>query len=853
MKLPLAFCALALSSFALETQWRVNSPNNFFQTNDNWTQGVPGVNDVGIFNTSGTTVFINAEPSPSVYELRFLQPTTVVNNGQVTLDKLTVSGSTGYFTSAYDAHYLNFFGADRLFTVTDRILFQNTKIFNPSLTTGNGTIDLVGSSIFCGRNENSSTFDGVTVNLDQYIIPNPSISPRKSFLGAPDLSVTADIYTNNATFTTTSATGSQLFNNTYLFGTNTYVHIEAGNVIGPMAFTATETTFSVDGDMYVQGLNGSPYDGYSFLDSGLIEGRGTLTLLGTVDISTPIDIDNLIIGTASDGSLYAEDLEDITSAKASVFFRKGRAINARTFKAIASKVITRGNQMIANIRLQDGSIWQVTDTKINNSNVRVTSSKVIAKRQAPSDTFAMACAASSLEFDRGSAIDVEAVRGLASVQLADVSLKIGLTPSLDERFDLVDDDVVLTVLPSSFSSDDDALGYQIMTFDNTTVEGDFRIVIDPSLGSFTPVVNSQGIYIVSNTNTFETIATTSNNQHVGSLLNQLLFSPTTPECLSSDIQSMLFLSSDADNHIMSQMQPTAFKNQQIVLEEMMFNINDETQENLYSYHQGFKGALYGGFNRLVQHGFSQYGGYRSQAGYEMIAMTYGKNSWQVLGGLGALETSVRNKKINSKSSSASVLGTLAVSYFMKHWAFGLDGLYGYNFLKTTRHVNQFDAKAVSAHGGYSIKTQGHVNYDKTWNNTRLRPYDDLAYLFTYENSFKEHRADCLDFRVRSSSRSMIRNTLGFRLDLGLQYEIKPFIDLSYVYEYRFKGQDYRFKFVDTDSYASTKGLPPPRNMGKVVLGLNRSEGLWDYQLKFTGQYGKRFKDSGVHLNVDRRF
>jgi hypothetical protein len=350
-------------------------------------------------------------------------------------------------------------------------------------------------------------------------------------------------------------------------------------------------------------------------------------------------------------------------------------------------------------------------------------------------------------------------------------------------------------------------------------------------------------------------AKTPNQRAVASNLDAL--NGQTNPCLQEEIDAMFDLSEPDLDSLLNQLEPSELKGHQIALEEINFVINDELNDLLYSHYQGFKGFIFGGFERLSQNGYGQYAGYRTQGGFEMIGFTYGKDKCQAIASVGSIQARTEFKKANAHATSTSVLGNLGISGSESRWMFGVDGLFSYNYLTTKRRIyipnTIFDSKATSSHQGYNLKANGLISYSKTFTNLLLRPYESFSYMLTHENRFKEHGADCLDLTISSENRNTLRNDLGIHSETCLSESIKPFVDLGWIYEYRFGGQKYKTAFVDTSPTMSISGLTPTKNYVKVALGLSGSKNKWHYNFKLNGQYGKRFSESGVNLSIDRKF
>jgi outer membrane autotransporter protein len=180
-------------------------------------------------------------------------------------------------------------------------------------------------------------------------------------------------------------------------------------------------------------------------------------------------------------------------------------------------------------------------------------------------------------------------------------------------------------------------------------------------------------------------------------------------------------------------------------------------------------------------------------------------------------------------------------------------LFSYNFITTKRKIDYFDLFPKSSHGGFIAKGGFFVNYTKKEGNFKFKPYDNFQYLFDHENSFEESGASCLSTHVKKSIQRVIRNDIGFNLEMFADQKNRPFIDLAYVYEYRWGGKKYSLRFINTDVNFSVQGAEPSRNFIKYALGLIGSKKNWDYRFNFEGMYSQRLQEAGISDSLSKKF
>jgi hypothetical protein len=316
---------------------------------------------------------------------------------------------------------------------------------------------------------------------------------------------------------------------------------------------------------------------------------------------------------------------------------------------------------------------------------------------------------------------------------------------------------------------------------------------------------------------------------------------------------MVTLSAPLLYNLLTQLEPSEFKGQQIALEEMTFVMNDDLLDTLYTPNLGFRTFVKGGFEYQKQGSYNQYTGYSTNAFYEFLGMSYGQKHYQLMGALGAEQVWTFYKKTPSHSSSQSILASLGAVGLLNRWNIGGDLFFGYHFINTSRTIDYFQLKAHSSHGAYSLKSQVRGSYTKPFNTCQLLPYDEIAFLYTQEGSFQETGASCLSLEVLASKRQVLRNTLGMKF-IGLTHDdIQSYIDLSYVYEQRWQGQKYSAFFINTDVPMNVEGIGMSHNFIKFIAGLNGKIKSWDWGIRLNGQYGRHFTETGVSGQIDRRF
>jgi hypothetical protein len=370
-------------------------------------------------------------------------------------------------------------------------------------------------------------------------------------------------------------------------------------------------------------------------------------------------------------------------------------------------------------------------------------------------------------------------------------------------------------------------------------------------------VDGKGIILGVSTLPFTTQARTPNQFQVALALDAL--NGNTNSCLQDKIEQMQLLTEAPLQSVLDTLDPSELKGHQIVLEEMTFVMNDEFSTQLYKHHKGLRPFALFGYEYLSQKSYSQFAGYHSNAGFELLGLSYGFDSCQVAASLGSLQASTKYHYAPSISKSTSIIGAAGLSGFKKRFSFGIDALFGYHFISNRRTIGYFDLKSRSNHGGYSLKTELNSAYTKAWSQVALTPYEKLGYYYGYENSFKEHGGECLSLNVQSSHSSVLRNTLGFQVETNIKKPLNrhlhviPYLDVSWVWQNNFADEIYKSQFINTSPTMTIEGIGLTRNFGKVLAGLTIKSCKWSSKVGYNGMWGKRFSEQGASITFDRKF
>lgn len=300
----------------------------------------------------------------------------------------------------------------------------------------------------------------------------------------------------------------------------------------------------------------------------------------------------------------------------------------------------------------------------------------------------------------------------------------------------------------------------------------------------------------------------------------------------------------------------AFKVIQFSQEKLDLLIHKELENELYSKNKESHLFVMGGYDHLSQDSNSLYNGYDVDSYYQLLGYKHHKSHANYLVMLGASESYMKVHPAKAHASYTTVWGSLGASGSHNRFSYGLDALFGYSFIDSTRHIILYDfynQKAHSSHGAWNGSLDAKVNYAKKWSWTTFNFYENLGYIYGHENRYTEWGAYGANQKVKNENLSQLRNIVGVLLDLPKDPSLNFFADVSWVYEYYFTKNKYQAAFVDTDVYGTYSQRIPTRNYARFSGGLYGEKGHFTWRLAYTGLYGKAFSESSASIKLGYKF
>lgn len=337
---------------------------------------------------------------------------------------------------------------------------------------------------------------------------------------------------------------------------------------------------------------------------------------------------------------------------------------------------------------------------------------------------------------------------------------------------------------------------------------------------------------------------------VASMFNQLNGNTNTP--LQTIIADVAGLTGDAQIQALNDLAPQ-FKILQYTTEKLDLLLHKELDGSLYCRKKGTTPFVIAGYDHLHQDSKGPYTGYSVDNYYQMVGVTGDISCVKVLSGLGASESYVSEHPGKGNADYTTVWGTLGLASHHKKWSYGVSGLFGYSFINAERKIEFLDVEAHTSHGAWNVSADARVAYQTSWGTVSILPYDNVGYLYGYENSYHEHGAGAADLSVKNEHISVFRNSLGIMFDAPKDSNVKFFLDGAWVYEHYFSSNKYDGAFIGTDVFGSFEQTVPTQNYGRVNAGVFGTHKGFEWKLAYTGLFGEKLQDNAASVKFAYRF
>jgi hypothetical protein len=334
--------------------------------------------------------------------------------------------------------------------------------------------------------------------------------------------------------------------------------------------------------------------------------------------------------------------------------------------------------------------------------------------------------------------------------------------------------------------------------------------------------------------------------------NSLVASGNAPSDTQAAYSVIAGLNQEAQLTALNEFSPQ-FKIVQFAQEKLDLLIHKELEAVLYSSLEKPNVFIIGGYDSFNQNKASGFMGYNVDNFYQILgsAQTWGNMNW--IECIGASESYMQLDPVKSSANYNTVWSSLGLSSKHRRWIYGVDGLFGYSFINTSRNISILNQKAESNHGLWNVSFDGKVGYKINHKNYEFLAYENFGYLYGSENSYTEKGSSSNNYQVKDEDVSLIRNQLGFRLDYLANDRLKLFADGAWVYEYYTNDNSYQAAIAGTHVYGTFNELVPTKNYGRINAGFEGTHKDFDWKIAYTGLYGKYLQDSAISLKLGYKF
>lgn len=291
---------------------------------------------------------------------------------------------------------------------------------------------------------------------------------------------------------------------------------------------------------------------------------------------------------------------------------------------------------------------------------------------------------------------------------------------------------------------------------------------------------------------------------------------------------------------------------QFGLEKLDFLLHKEFSNLLYTRYK--KKDVFGlfGFNNLQQGHIGDNYGYNIKDYYQFLGAEGDVGSFSILGALGVSESKLHIHQNQSNADYNTLWGTLGFVKKTGNFQFGCDLISGYGFISSTT-TSSFSSKIKShnhaSFGSFETKGTYRILNDKT----SVEPYDALSLFYSSESPYQQKGSNELTLKIKNENLVVIRNELGFYLNIPCTKAVDLFIDPSWTYEYQINHGSYTVCLTGEKQDKLIEFNHAPRNYGRLNVGFFIKGSDVDFAVTYIGLWADKFSSASTSLKLDVKF
>ena len=479
----------------------------------------------------------------------------------------------------------------------------------------------------------------------------------------------------------------------------------------------------------------------------------------------------------------------------------------------------------------------------------------------------------------GNSIGTINVAGLVTFGAGSV-FEVELNPTSADKL-VVTGSGGVSILPTAILSlEPDAAVYtaplQFLIIDATGAAGEISgefLTIQNSYPLFSPTIvqTAQTLSLVLTVAPLHTLVSTGNAGAAARCLASA--TPASGSDLDFIIGNLTVVTSQEELHTaLTVMQPSQFTAFSVIQQELSMQIGSKVRDKIYrtawKCPTGKKASGEVWFDFLGDLSIqsktrSGEPGYIARSGATLMGYQYTLPEHGIVGVCGSYSFTGFNWKMGrGHGQIQSYYGMAYGSFSTPHFLLTGMVLGAYNHYQGTRNIKEsfipLDRKASHTHRGYELGANITVATPMNYHSWTFTPFISSDALYLHQASIREHGAESLDLNIHAINSQYYREEAGLDIQKCYLFDNMKWlgsVQLSYIREFRPKGQHLKAQFRGVDCTYEVTGFYPGRNLfsPSATLEVATLKDSLSISLTYNGLFGTHFWDQDLNLNLGYKF
>lgn len=290
------------------------------------------------------------------------------------------------------------------------------------------------------------------------------------------------------------------------------------------------------------------------------------------------------------------------------------------------------------------------------------------------------------------------------------------------------------------------------------------------------------------------------------------------------------------------------------LEKLDFLLHKELSNLFYTRYKKKDLFILAGFNNLQQGHCDKVCGFNIKDSYQALGGMGDVKSLCYLGSLGLAESKIHIHPATAKAYYNTLWGAWGLKKRADKWQFGFDLVGGYSQINSSKDISEVSLKMKGDNHAFFGSIEGKGSYKIVDDTTSLEPYDALSLFYSYESSYCEKGDPRFALKIKDENLWVIRNELGFYLNIPCTKAVDLFIDPSWVYEYKLNDASYKVGQQNNNCFYTIETMYRlPRNYGRLNAGFYIKGRKIDLAITYIGLWATKFSSAATSLKLDLKF